>query len=111
MQTWDTEQGLGCVPTFHLFLKVELGQANDPRYYSLDPTSTVRESLAGKTIIEFPTVYVVLPQDVAKFPLKQSLIEDVSHPSEPQSTSQQSHQAQTQLVPEPGSHSYGMHTQ
>lgn len=32
------------------------------RYYKLDPLKTLKENLSGKTIIEFPTLHVVLPE-------------------------------------------------
>jgi hypothetical protein len=41
----------------------------DPRYYRLDPNVTLTESLRGKTIIEFPTIDVVLDEDKGLYPL------------------------------------------
>ncbi len=40
-----------------------------PRYFRLDPNATLSESLDGKTIIEFPTIDVVLDEDKEYFPL------------------------------------------
>ncbi|KAL3784973.1 hypothetical protein ACHAW5_010425 [Stephanodiscus triporus] len=41
----------------------------DPRYYRLDPNVPLTESLRGKTIIEFPTIDVVLDEDKGLYPL------------------------------------------
>lgn len=40
-----------------------------PQYYGLDRDATLGENLNGKTIIEFPTIDVVLEEDREKFPL------------------------------------------
>jgi len=60
---------------FRLVLKRELGVSNQQRFFNLNPDSTVMESLRGKTIIEFPTVHVVLEKDFGQFQL---VIEDIA---------------------------------
>ncbi|KAK3749954.1 hypothetical protein QZH41_013865 [Actinostola sp. cb2023] len=44
-----------------VFLKMEYQPANQERYHLLNPSQTLKECLSGKTIIEFPTLHVVLP--------------------------------------------------
>nr|CAD7405113.1 unnamed protein product [Timema cristinae] len=44
----------------HLMLKAEKVPKAGVWYYELDPALTLKENLAGKCVIEFPTVYVVL---------------------------------------------------
>lgn len=38
------------------------------RYYQLDTSKTLKECLANKTIVEFPTLHVVLPDKTASYP-------------------------------------------
>jgi hypothetical protein len=40
-----------------------------PRYHKLDPNAPLSESLKGKTIIEFPTVDLVMDEDKGCYPL------------------------------------------
>jgi len=40
-----------------------------PQYFKLDPNATLMESLTGKTIIEFPTIDVVMETEKDCFPL------------------------------------------
>lgn len=40
-----------------------------PQYLQFDPKTTLKDSLRGKTIIEFPTVEVILEADKGRFPL------------------------------------------
>ena len=40
-----------------------------PQYLQFDPNATLKESLKGRTIIEFPTVEVILEADKGCFPL------------------------------------------
>ena len=44
-------------------------QANEPMYHKLDASKFLRQLLTGKAIIEFPTVVVLLPNEVTKFSL------------------------------------------
>ena len=44
-------------------------QANEKRYHELDATQTVGQLLKGKVLIEFPTIHVALPQEMANFPV------------------------------------------
>jgi hypothetical protein len=46
-------------------------QANQKRYHELDATQTVGELLKGKVVIEFPTIHVALPAEVARYPSSQ----------------------------------------
>lgn len=38
------------------------------RYYKLDTSKTLKECLANKTVVEFPTFHVVLPGKTASYP-------------------------------------------
>eukprot|EP00984_Skeletonema_dohrnii_P005943 scaffold2111_cov117-Skeletonema_dohrnii-CCMP3373.AAC.2 len=40
-----------------------------PQYLQFDPNATLKDSLKGKTIIEFPTVEVIFEADKGRFPL------------------------------------------
>lgn len=62
---------------FRLLLRKEPNAANEPLYYSLDPGATVKDSVAGKTLIEFPTVHVVLADDATEYPLAPALITEL----------------------------------
>lgn len=42
------------------------------RYFSLDVNQTLKECLAGKTIIEFPTFHVVLPDKTDMYVVQDS---------------------------------------
>ena len=46
---------------------VVMCQTNAPVYYRLDPTRTVRQSLAAKTVIEFPTLLVVTAAELPRY--------------------------------------------
>mmetsp|Transcript_18153 Transcript_18153/g.59299 ORF Transcript_18153/g.59299 Transcript_18153/m.59299 type:complete len:137 (+) Transcript_18153:531-941(+) len=52
-----------------LFLLKEPSPANAKTYYALDPAHALKTILAGKLIIEFPTVHVALEADAQRFPL------------------------------------------
>lgn len=51
-----------------VFLRVEPLPASKLRYYELDTSKTIKDCLANKTIFEFPTLHVVLPNNVASYP-------------------------------------------
>ncbi len=51
-----------------VFLRVEGRPSNHPRFAELDLTKTLRENLANRQLIEFPTLYVALPRTYAEFP-------------------------------------------
>jgi len=51
-----------------VFLKVDPLPANKLRYYKLDTSKTLKECLANKTVVEFPTFHVVLPGKTASYP-------------------------------------------
>ncbi|KAL7552753.1 hypothetical protein ACHAWF_015991 [Thalassiosira exigua] len=40
-----------------------------PQYFKLDPNVALMESLKGKTVIEFPTIDVIIGEDKGRFPL------------------------------------------
>uniref|UniRef100_A0A1B6JC86 Box C/D snoRNA protein 1 n=1 Tax=Homalodisca liturata TaxID=320908 RepID=A0A1B6JC86_9HEMI len=50
-----------------LLLKAE--RTGPDRYYLLDPTTTLRENLEGKSIIEYPVIYVILNYHLNEFNL------------------------------------------
>lgn len=52
-----------------LFIKRIPCSSSAPKYFKLGPNSTLAEALEGKTIIEFPTIHVVLDSDKGHFPL------------------------------------------
>ncbi|XP_029197977.1 box C/D snoRNA protein 1-like isoform X2 [Acropora millepora] len=51
-----------------VFLRVEPLPASKLRFYQLDISRSIKECLAGKLIVEFPTFHVVLPSKVASYP-------------------------------------------
>lgn len=55
--------------TLSLFMKRIPCSSAAPKYFKLDPNSTLAELLEGKTIIEFPTIDVVMDEDKERFPL------------------------------------------
>jgi hypothetical protein len=55
--------------TLSLFMKRIPCSSAAPKYFKLDPNSTLAELLEGKTIIEFPTIDVVMDADKEHFPL------------------------------------------
>lgn len=44
-------------------------QANQPLYHQLSPTKFLRQLLAGKVVIEYPTLLVLLPHELAEYSL------------------------------------------
>ncbi|XP_078380208.1 box C/D snoRNA protein 1-like isoform X2 [Oculina patagonica] len=50
-----------------VFLKKELLPGTEVRYHQLDISQTLKDCLAHKTIIEFPTLHVVLPDKTAGY--------------------------------------------
>ncbi|XP_064617000.1 box C/D snoRNA protein 1-like [Liolophura sinensis] len=48
-------------------MRVEGACANTPRYHKLDMKETIGNNLKGKTIIEFPTLEVVLPEQLSQY--------------------------------------------
>lgn len=76
-----------------LLLLKEPGAANAPQYFRLDPQHSVKESLAQKTVIEFPRVLVVLPEQFAayalvppQFAVLSEVLPKVTEGNEPSST-------------------------
>ena len=66
---------------FRLLLRKEPHAANEPRYFALDPEATIKSSLSGKTIIEFPTVHVVLASGgtgYSGYPLVPALVTELN---------------------------------
>jgi len=55
--------------TLVLFMKRLPCSSAAPQYFKLDPEVALMESLKGKTLIEFPTIDVVLEADKNNFPL------------------------------------------
>ena len=52
-----------------VFLAAEGQPANDRRFHRLRTEETIRANLAGKRLVEFPTLHVaVLPEDEGTFP-------------------------------------------
>jgi len=63
-------------PDVKLFLKKHPSPANKMLYYELDGDKGLNYNLKGKTIIEFPTVHVVLPSAFSRYPLFISVMND-----------------------------------
>ncbi len=60
--------GGGGASELAVFLAQDGRPANDPRFHKLNLNETIRANLAGKTIVEFPTMHVaVLPEDANMF--------------------------------------------
>ena len=60
--------GGGGASELAVFLAQDGRPANDPRFRKLNLNETIRANLAGKTIVEFPTMHVaVLPEDAKMF--------------------------------------------
>lgn len=51
------------------FMKRLPCSSSNPQYYKLDHESTLKDILVGKTIIEFPTIDVVMESDKDRFPV------------------------------------------
>ena len=47
-------------------------QADKPEYFRIDPDKFLRHELAGKFVIEFPVLIVLLPDEVSKYNLTES---------------------------------------
>ncbi|KAE8609352.1 hypothetical protein XENTR_v10011785 [Xenopus tropicalis] len=43
-----------------VYMKLEQGKCNPARFYELDPSESLLKNLENKTVIEYPTLYVVL---------------------------------------------------
>ncbi|KAG2461379.1 box C/D snoRNA protein 1-like [Polypterus senegalus] len=50
-----------------VFMKVENRRSDAVRYYKLDPTKSLIENLKNKTIIEYPTLHIVLKDQASKY--------------------------------------------
>ncbi|XP_035685251.1 box C/D snoRNA protein 1-like [Branchiostoma floridae] len=53
----------------HLLMKVEERRANSVRYEELHADMTLKENLRGKVVVEFPTILVVLTEQMHKYKL------------------------------------------
>ncbi|XP_027058853.1 box C/D snoRNA protein 1-like isoform X2 [Pocillopora damicornis] len=60
-----------------VFLKNELVPGREIRYHQLDISQTLKSCLNKKTIIEFPTLHVVLHEKTASYPTGSQHIDDV----------------------------------
>eukprot|EP00002_Diphylleia_rotans_P035363 TRINITY_DN7708_c0_g1_i1.p1 TRINITY_DN7708_c0_g1~~TRINITY_DN7708_c0_g1_i1.p1 ORF type:complete len:450 (-),score=92.86 TRINITY_DN7708_c0_g1_i1:229-1578(-) len=49
--------------SIRLYLPVPSTKANAPRYYRISLEDSIRHSLAGKHLIEFPSIHVALPEN------------------------------------------------
>jgi hypothetical protein len=54
-------RGIGNI---RILLKAEGVKRSNNRFYELDCKKSLRENLSGKTIVEYPVVYLVLPDSV-----------------------------------------------
>lgn len=60
-------QARGGASQMRLLLKAEGVKKCKNRFFEMDSDQTLSENLAGKTIVEFPTVYVVYDDFVKEF--------------------------------------------
>jgi len=60
--------------SLRLLLRRESSSSQDARYHLLSRSASLKDSLAGKTIIEFPTVFVVLPPSYPSFEFLRPLV-------------------------------------
>lgn len=60
-------QARGGASQMRLLLKAEGVKKCKNRFFELDAEKTLSENLAGKTIVEFPTIYVVYDDVVKEF--------------------------------------------
>jgi hypothetical protein len=58
-----------------VLLRVEGRPANDPRWAAVDRSAPLAAALRGRTLVEFPTLTVVLPADVGDYPLEEAVAE------------------------------------
>lgn len=71
------------VKDMHLLLKKLPCPANHPRYVQIANDQTLNEAMAGMTVIEYPTIDVVMTKDLSKFPLTiVELVDDGDHEGE-----------------------------
>ncbi|XP_066293721.1 box C/D snoRNA protein 1-like [Branchiostoma lanceolatum] len=57
------------ISNMHLLMKVEERRANSIRYEELQADMTLKENLRGKVVVEFPTILVVLAEQIHKYKL------------------------------------------
>ena len=67
------------IPKLTLLLKNERSQACNPEFYEVDYKSTLSQALEWKEVIEFPTIYVVQPQNKSKFTIVSSPDKENNH--------------------------------
>ncbi|XP_011302402.1 box C/D snoRNA protein 1 [Fopius arisanus] len=67
-------------------LKAEKVKKSDSRFYELDITDSLKENLANKTIIEFPTIYITLKDHADMF----EIIDSDAEKEEPEEKSDES---------------------
>ena len=63
---------------YHLFLKKIPTSAKNPKYVKIDQTSSLKQALAGETIIEYPTIYCVPESQIEEYPIGSDMIVDLS---------------------------------
>ncbi|ESP00241.1 hypothetical protein LOTGIDRAFT_141139, partial [Lottia gigantea] len=54
---------------YKIFLLVENRPTNDTRYCELDKEKSIKDNLCGKTIVENPSLYIVLKDEWSEYPL------------------------------------------
>jgi hypothetical protein len=65
-------------PGVRLYLQREPAPASNVLYFEVDASDTIKHTLSGKTIIEFPCVHVVFHEDASKFPKVPSIVEEIA---------------------------------
>lgn len=72
---WEkVASNMGTGQELHFMLKMIPCPANRPAYVELDKESTLKEALKGMTVIEYPTIEVVVATELHRFPM---LIQEV----------------------------------
>jgi hypothetical protein len=76
IEEWNKHtQNMEIQQDLHFMLKKLPCPANKPQYVELNKESTLGDALKGMTVIEFPTIYVVLATELHNFP---RLIQEVN---------------------------------
>lgn len=71
------------VPNLHVLLRREHCQANALEYYKLDQSKPLRTQLPGLSIVEYPTLVVLLPDELSTYKLAEAPSAQPAPPVEP----------------------------
>lgn len=74
MDEWNKHMNNFVDEDYHFLLKKLPCPSNKPQYVKIDKQGTLKDTLKGMTVIEYPSICVVKTKDLEKFPL---LIQEV----------------------------------